>query len=112
MNMAVAENLKETRKRRPPFTARAVLTMTGAGRYSDPGCTGLWLQITPAGHRSWLLRYMLDGRARAMGLGPLELVSLTEARDLARAARRLLLEGKDPIDERNTQRNAARLDVA
>ena len=42
-----------------------------------------------------------------MGLGPVDLVSLAEARELARDARRLLLEGRDPIEERRAQRQAA-----
>jgi integrase len=41
-----------------------------------------------------------------MGLGPLDLVPLAEARELARDARRLLLAGRDPIDERKAQRKA------
>jgi integrase len=66
------------------------------GRYSDGG--GLWLQVGPAGNKSWLFRYMVNGRARAMGLGPLITVNLAEARERARQARQLLLDGKDPID--------------
>jgi hypothetical protein len=55
------------------------------GRYGDG--EGLWLQVT-ATSKSWLLRYQLRGRARYMGLGPVDVVSLAEARELARAARR------------------------
>lgn len=122
--MAIAEKLEENRKRRSPFTTRTVVTMKGPGRYSDAGCKGLWLQISPAGTKSWLLRYMLDGPTRiskngkpyrvgrAMGLGPLDLVSLAEARERAQAARRLLLDGKDPIEERKAQELASRLEAA
>jgi integrase len=39
-----------------------------------------------------------------MGLGPIDVVSLAEARELARAARRQLLDGVDPIDHRRRQR--------
>lgn len=74
--------------------------MKEPGRYADPGCRGLWLQIAAAGTKSWLLRYMLHGKARAMGLGSVELVPLAEARERARAARRLLLDGKDPLEAR------------
>jgi hypothetical protein len=63
----------------------------------------LYLQVEPAGDgqgitKSWICRYMLDARARSMGLGSLELVSLAEARDRAVAARKLLLDGVDPIE--------------
>ena len=34
--------------------------------YADGG--GLYLQVGPTGAKSWIFRYMLEGRARAMGL--------------------------------------------
>jgi integrase len=72
------------------------------GRYGDGD--GLWLQVSSGGGRSWLLRYQLRGRPRHMGLGPVDVVSLAEARELARTARRLILDGIDPIDQRQRQR--------
>jgi hypothetical protein len=48
--------------------------------YADGG--GLYLQVTEGG-ASWLYRYMLAGRAREMGLGPLALFGLSEARSKA-----------------------------
>lgn len=51
-------------------------------------------------NKSWLLHFMLNGRAREMGLGPLDLVSLAEARAKAVAARKLLPDGIDPLAER------------
>ena len=53
------------------------------GRYGD-GAQGLWLQVTAAGTKSWLLRYQVNGRPRHMGLGPVSVVSLHEARLRAR----------------------------
>ena len=97
------------------FTALDVKRMATPGRYGDGG--GLWLQVREADQRgspgekiinkSWLLRFMLNGKAREMGLGPVELVSLAEARTKAIAARRLLLDGIDPLDERRALRAAA-----
>ncbi|MFM9860609.1 integrase arm-type DNA-binding domain-containing protein [Pseudoxanthobacter sp. M-2] len=92
------------------LTAVAVRKLTAPGRYGDGG--GLWLQVTSTGSRSWLFRYMLRGRARQMGLGPVDLVSLSEARDAARDSRRLLLQGVDPIDARNADRQATMLQTA
>jgi integrase len=63
---------------------------------------GLYLQQG----RSWVLRYKLGGRARMMGLGPLTLVDLTQARELALAARRQLHQGIDPLQSRATARAA------
>ena len=43
-----------------------------------------------------------------MGLGPYPEVTLSEARDAALEARRLLIQGVDPIEARNAERRAAR----
>lgn len=79
------------------------------GLYPDGG--GLYLQITPGG-ASWIYRYMLNGRAREMGLGPLRLYSLQEARAKALDAARLRHEGIDPIEARRAARAKALLDEA
>jgi integrase len=92
------------------LTARWVEGIKVPGRYGDGG--GLWLQVTPTGTKSWLLRYMLNGRSRSMGLGPLDLISLAEARERARSARRRLLDKIDPIEARQGERAQRRLDEA
>ena len=89
------------------LTAVQISSLNKPGRYGDGG--GLWLQVSEVGTKAWLFRYMLDGRPRHMGLGPLQTVSLKDARERAREARRLLLDGIDPIDKRNEARAAARL---
>ena len=80
------------------------------GLYHDGG--GLYLQVTSSGAKSWVLRYMLRGAAREMGLGPVALVSLSEARAKAVEARKLRLDGIDPIEHRNAKRAAQALDSA
>src|SRR3954452_8981954 len=84
------------------LTARQVAKLTEPGRYGDGG--GLYLQVTPTGARSWLLRYERGGRERAMGLGPVKDFTLDDARERARKARRLLRDGIDPLDARNGER--------
>ncbi len=86
------------------LTVRAAATITKAGFHADGG--GLYLQVAPAGGRSWVYRFQRQGRARWMGLGSVDLVSLQDARQKALDARRLLLEGKDPIDARHSARQA------
>jgi integrase len=80
------------------------------GLHPDGG--GLYLQVTASGAKSWVLRYMLRGKAREMGLGPVALVSLADARTRAVAARRLCLDGIDPIEHRKTARTTKALDDA
>jgi integrase len=70
--------------------------------HADGG--NLWLQVGPTGSRSWIFRYALDGKARAMGLGPVHSVPLAQARQKAAAARALLAQRVDPMDARANQR--------
>jgi Arm domain-containing DNA-binding protein len=97
---------------RPAYqlTVRQVGTIAVPGRYGDG--RGLWLHVSPGLTKSWVFRYMLERRVRAMGLGPVDLVSLAEARRKAHAARKLLLDGIDPIEAREQERAQSRLEVA
>ena len=47
-----------------------------------------------------------------MGLGPIADVTLAEARDKAAAARKLRLDGIDPLEHKRAQQTAARLEAA
>jgi integrase len=69
---------------------------------------GLRLQIASGGGKSWLLRYMLAGRSREMGLGSVDFVTLAEARQRAAEARRQIAQGIDPIDARRKADRAAK----
>jgi integrase len=77
------------------------------GRYGDGG--GLWLQVTEAGTKSWLFRFMREGVAREMGLGAIHTLGLADARQRAAECRRLLLDGIDPIAARDRRRMETRL---
>jgi integrase len=68
------------------------------GRYGDGH--GLVLEVTSLTNASWLLRYQRHGRERWYGLGPVHTFSLQEARERARAARQLLQDGIDPIEQK------------
>jgi hypothetical protein len=49
------------------------------GLHRDPETKGLYFQITKAGVKSWVFRFMLAGKAHTMGLGPYPLIKLSEA---------------------------------
>jgi hypothetical protein len=72
------------------------------GRYADG--EGLYLQITPRGSAAWILVYRFKPKRRRMGLGPVRLVSLDEARAKRDEAHRLLLKGQDPLAHRAVRR--------
>jgi integrase len=91
------------------LTVKRVERLREPGRYADGG--NLYLQVTNADNRSWVFRYERRGVERAMGLGPAHTLSLHEARERARQARLLLLDGVDPlaarVDERRKRAEAA-----
>jgi integrase len=92
------------------LTALKVEKAKKPGMYPDGG--GLYLRVTLEGARNWVLRYMLDRRPRWMGLGPLALYGLADARAKALDARRKRHEGIDPIEARRAERARQRLDGA
>ncbi|WP_152047822.1 tyrosine-type recombinase/integrase, partial [Aureimonas psammosilenae] len=89
------------------LSALAVSKMTKPGVYADGN--GLYLQVAAGGSKSWLFRFMRDGKARKMGLGPVHTVTLAMARDKALECRRTLMAGSDPIDTRQAADQERRL---
>jgi len=88
------------------LTALKIGKLKRPGLYADGN--GLCLQVQPGPTKAWIFRYMLARRPRKMGMGPLALVPLAEAREKALAYRKLLLAGIDPIEARASDRaNAA-----
>jgi integrase len=69
---------------------------------------GLMLVVSPAGARTWKLRFQLNGKRRDMGLGPYPEIKLAKARELALEARRLAKNGIDPIDRRTAMKKASK----
>lgn len=92
------------------LTSLKVASLSKRGLYADG--LGLYLQVAEGGTKSWLFRFMRDGRARKMGLGPVHTVTLAMARDKATEARRKLLDDIDPIEMRKEARQTARLEAA
>ncbi|MCY1128025.1 integrase arm-type DNA-binding domain-containing protein [Frigidibacter sp. RF13] len=73
----------------------------GNALFSVGGVTGLYLQITPKGGRSWILRTTVGSARRDIGLGGFPTVTLAQARDKAREARDKIARGVDPVAERH-----------
>ena len=80
------------------------------GLYGDGG--GLYLRVTPPSASSWVFRYMIDGVAQGMGLGPYPDVDLDTARGKAAEARRLKASGVNPLKQRESVRAAQRISEA
>lgn len=82
------------------LTAVGVRNVKTPGRYGDGN--GLYLIVKPSGSKNWILRTVVHGRRRDIGLGSLKLVSLAEAREKAVAMRKIAREGGDPTIDRKT----------
>jgi integrase len=84
------------------LNAVRVRTLSQPGRHADGN--GLYLVVEPSGARRWVLRIVVHGRRRDIGLGGAKLVSLAEARDLAQQYRRVARNGGDPLAARRKAR--------
>jgi integrase len=94
-------------RRHNQLTAPQVRSKTlEPGMYSDG--SGLFMHVGVHGGRSWIFRFSLGGKVRDMGLGHVQDWPLADARELAAAARRLVSQGIDPIEERKQRIAAAR----
>jgi integrase len=93
---------KKARGAAERLTAKEVERAKAPGLYGDG--KGLWLRVGAGAGKSWVLRYMIDGRAREMGLGSRADYTLTEARERARHYRKQIREGVDPIEHRRAGR--------
>ncbi len=99
------------------LNSKQVGYLSEPGRYLD--ADGLYLVVGASGGKSWLLRYQIGGKRRDMGFGPFPTVTLKAARLAATDARSLLMQGRDPLDERKAeqqrqkeQRQASKAKVA
>jgi hypothetical protein len=110
--------LKEIESSRPDPTGKLVTLFDGGG---------LLLQIRPGeggrAIRNWVYRYRTpDGemvvskktgtvynRERNMGLGSYPDIGLAKARERAQEARRLVLDGVDPLERKHERRRAQRV---
>jgi integrase len=72
------------------------------GRHGDGD--GLYLLVKESGARSWMLRVQRYGKRRDIGLGSIAALNLAEAREKAAEIRKHVLNGRDPIAERDRDR--------
>lgn len=79
-----------------------------AGRYADGA--GLHLLVKKSGARSWVYRFMLNGKSHDVGLGTAagqDAIPLADARNLATVLRLKVKAGIDPLEERRLEAAAA-----
>ena len=64
-NYGKADGLARPQNR---LSASAVKGAAAPGMMADGN--GLYLNVSPSGSKSWIYRFMLNGKSRDMGLGP------------------------------------------
>lgn len=89
-----------------------VKRMGKPGLHPVGGVAGLALQVTPSLQKSWVLRAVMAGKRRKMGLGGYPEVTLAKAREYARLARDKIRSGIDPINERKAARKSLAASLA
>lgn len=88
------------------LSALVVSRLETPGLWFVGGVAGLALQVLNSGARTWILRVMVAGKRRDMGLGGYPDVTLAGAKEKARKARDEISEGKDPIEDRKAAKSA------
>jgi integrase len=78
--------------------------------YPDAKVPGLALRVSPAGNKSWTLRYRTnEGEQRRLTLGRYPSVSFSKARELAHKAVGRVADGVDPAKEKRSSKAAAQI---
>jgi integrase len=74
-------------------------------KLADSG--GLYLLVHPNGSKYWRLKYRYQGKEKALALGVYPLISLADARGRRDQAKKLLANGQDPGEVKQTQKATA-----
>ncbi|MEL4203157.1 tyrosine-type recombinase/integrase [Plesiomonas shigelloides] len=80
-----------------------------AFKLSDGG--GLYLLVNPSGSKYWRLKYRFAGKEKLLAIGVYPDISLAQARSRREEAKKLLLEGKDPGQEKKLEKLSRQLEV-
>src|SRR5258708_25428696 len=92
------------------LSAAKVRSVKEPGYYLDG--RGLYLQVRNESSKSWLLKYSIDKRPRAMGLGSAFDFTLAEAREHRDELRKLIKRGIDPLDQKAAEKQTKKIEAA
>lgn len=95
------------------LTALEVNRLSAPGMHTVGAVPGLYLRVLPppSASRSWILRILVAGARRDIGLGGYPQVSLAQAREAARIKRQMVGDGVDPILEKRAAESARRAET-
>lgn len=87
-----------------PLTAKGAEAKRDPGMYGDGN--GLYLRVGPTGAKSWILRTVIHGKRRELGIGSFDHLTLAEAREKAASLRKVARNGGDPDADRKAEAEA------
>lgn len=93
-------------KRTKELSALEVKRLTKPGRHAVGTISGLLLAVKDSGAKSWILRTVVGGKRRNIGLGSYPEISLADAKERARDAKEKIRQGIDPVEERRATSRA------
>ncbi len=102
--------MKARGRHRDKVLSAVQLKRLAPGRHADGN--GLYLVVEESGARRWLLRTVVQGRRRDLGLGSLSVASLADARQRAAEYRRLARDGGDPTAEKHRRAKVPTFEAA
>ena len=65
---------------------------------------GLYLEVTPSGGLYWRMKYRFNNKEKRMAFGVYPIISLQEAREKRRLAKKMLDAGQDPNEQKKLDR--------
>jgi integrase len=90
----------------PPARGSRITYDYEAGNDPRKTVPGFGARITAAGSIAFVLNYRIAGVERPMTIGSFPAWSVSQAREKARELRRMIEDGRDPLNERITEREA------
>jgi len=88
------------------LTVKGVDAKREPGMYADGG--GLYLRVGPTGGKSWIVRTVIHGKRRELGIGAVQHLGLADARSRAAEIVGIARAGGDPDADRKAEAKAAR----
>lgn len=97
-------------KKAKELTALEVKRLCTIGKHPVGSC--IYLEINSPNSKVWILRIMVGGKRRSIGLGSYPMITLAQAREKALTARELIAQGVDPIEQRKAAQSAIKASQA
>lgn len=86
------------------MTALALARLKGPARKPVGRVPGLYLYVQDSGAKSWILKVVIGGKRREIGLGSYPALGLADARVNAEKIRQSIRLGVDPVEEKRRAR--------